>query len=397
MRTTQYSPENERIKRRYFTFLREAKRQSDATVDGAAEAIHRFEASNRYRDFKAFNIEQAIAFKASLARATNVRTGARLSKATICGTQMHLKRFFEWLAGEPGYRSRLKYSDAEYFNSSEKDARIAAARRERPSPTIEQVRHVIHLMPAQTLIEQRNRALVAFTLLTGARDSAIASMKVKHVDLVARSVFQDARQVKTKFSKSFTTYFFPVGEEVERIFVDWVVRLRSEALYGNEDPLFPSTRTGLDATGHFQALGLSKEHWRTASPIRDIFREAFTSGGLPYFNPHSFRNTLAALGESRCQSPEQFKAWSQNLGHERVLTTFTSYGAVSVRRQGELLTQLGESGSQSRHFDADQLAKAIAEQIRLHSVPSRALPTGISDEAKGGSIQAREFTRLLPK
>jgi len=32
-------------------------------------------------------------------------------------------------------------------------------------------------------IECRNRALIAFTLLTGARDSAIASMKLKHVDL----------------------------------------------------------------------------------------------------------------------------------------------------------------------------------------------------------------------
>jgi hypothetical protein len=27
--------------------------------------------------------------------------------------------------------------------------------------------------------------------------------------------------------------------------------------------------------------------------IREIFREAFDRAGLPYFNPHSFRNTLA--------------------------------------------------------------------------------------------------------
>jgi integrase/recombinase XerD len=59
--------------------------------------------------------------------------------------------------------------------------------------------------------ERRNRALVAFTLLTGARDSAIASMKLKHVDLKEGCVQQDAREVKTKFSKTFTTYFFPVG------------------------------------------------------------------------------------------------------------------------------------------------------------------------------------------
>jgi integrase/recombinase XerD len=38
-------------------------------------------------------------------------------------------------------------------------------------------------------------------------------MKLKHVDLITNSVFQDARDVKTKFSKTFST-FFPVGEEI---------------------------------------------------------------------------------------------------------------------------------------------------------------------------------------
>jgi integrase/recombinase XerD len=119
-----------------------------------------------------------------------------------------LKGFFQWLAGQPGYRSRIQYSDAEYFNLSDKESRIAAARREKPVPTIEQIKHVIATMPSVTDIERRDRALLAFALLTGARDSAIASLKLKHVDPVAGSVFQDARTVKTKNSKTFTTFFF---------------------------------------------------------------------------------------------------------------------------------------------------------------------------------------------
>ncbi len=86
---------------------------------------------------------------------------------------------------EPGYKSRVQYSDAEYFNLSDKDTRIATAQREQKGPTLEQVKHVINTMPASTEIERRNRALIAFTLLTGARDSAIASMKLKHVDLIS--------------------------------------------------------------------------------------------------------------------------------------------------------------------------------------------------------------------
>lgn len=60
-------------------------------------------------------------------------------------------------------------------------------------------------MPTTTGIERRNHALIAFTLLTGARDSAIASMKLKHIDLIEGYVRQDAREVKTKFSKTFDT------------------------------------------------------------------------------------------------------------------------------------------------------------------------------------------------
>ena len=36
-------------------------------------------------------------------------------------------------------------------------------------------------------------------------------------------------------------------------------------------------------------------------------------------------------------APEEVKAWSQNLGHESPLTTFTSYGTIATDRQGELV------------------------------------------------------------
>jgi hypothetical protein len=36
------------------------------------------------------------------------------------------------------------------------------------------------------------------------------------------------------------------------------------------------------------------------------------------------------------------KAWSQNLGHADVLTTFTSYGQIPTQRQGQLIRQSGD-------------------------------------------------------
>ena len=81
-----------------------------------------------------------------------------------------------------------------------------------------------------------------------------------------------------------------------------------------------------------QPVGLDRAPWKTATPVRDIFREAFERVGLPYYSPHSLRKTLGALGERMCQNAEQLKAWSQNLGHDSVMTTLTSYGATPPTR-----------------------------------------------------------------
>ena len=368
-----HNPANERIKRKYFAFLKEAKRHSEPTVDAAAKAISRFEVYSKYRDFKTFHFEQAIAFKRHLAEQKGKRSEMKLSKATLHATLAQLKRFFQWLAMQPGYKSHLQYSDAEYFNLSDKDTRIATAKRHQKSPTVEQVKHVINKMSAHTEIDKRNRALIAFTLLTGARDSAIASMKLKHVDLIASCVNQDAREVQTKFSKTFNTFFFPVGDEVREIVADWINYLREEKLWGNDDPLFPSTRVDLGSSRQFEVTGLERTNWSTATPIRTIFRNAFSAAGLPYFNPHSFRNTLVRLGEQVCQTPEQFKAWSQNLGHEKVLTTFLSYGEVACQRQGDIIRELANPLG-TKQTDADEIAKAVIKQLGMAGVNGNQRP-----------------------
>ncbi len=361
---TPHNAANERVKRRYFLYLREAKRQSEPSVDAAAKSLSRFEEFTTYRDFKAFHVEQAAAFK----RRMSAGGETRLSKATLYTTFAHLKNFFTWLADQPGYRSRLRYSHADYFNLAAKDTRVATARRERPFPTLEQVIHLIGTMPTASDVDHRNRALVAFTLLTGARDTAIASLKLKHVDLVAGSVYQDAREVRTKFSKSFTTFFFEVGGDIRRIVEDWVLYLREGKLWGNDDPLFPATETRVGRSGQFDLFLLERRNWSSAAPIRAIFKQAFERANMPYFNPHSLRKTLVQVGETRCQTAEEFKAWSQNLGHDGVLTTFYSYGAVATSRQREIVSSLA-GRRQLEPSLATEIAKAVARELRTTPAP----------------------------
>ncbi len=111
----------------------------------------------------------------------------------------------------------------------------------------------------------------------------------------------------------------------------------------------------LDAERRFAAVGLKRTIWANADPIRKIFRRAFAAAVQPSFNPHSFRITLARLGERICRTPEEFKAWSQNLGHEQPSTTFLNYGEVETYRQGEIM----------RSFPAAEQARAPTTEERL--------------------------------
>ena len=358
---TKRNAENERVKRRYLVFLRDAKGRDDSSIDAAAGAIERFEDYIKSRDFRKFHIEQARAFKDHLAVAINAQTGKPLSASTVHATLAALKAFFIWLADQPGYASRIKYADAEYFNPPDNLSRTATARRFKICPTLAQVRAMLDAMPKETEIEKRDHALVAFAILSGARDRAIVSFRLKHIDIEHGLIEQDARDVRTKRAKTFTTWFFPVGDDIRQIVVDWVAFLRGERGFGPDDPLFPKTLVAPGDDLAFRAVALDRAPWANANPVRDIFREACARSGLPYFNPHLLRNTLVQVAYDRKLDAEAFKAWSQNLGHESCLTTFFSYGTIPPTRQAEIMRRLGVDDEVSSQAD---MLRRVADQMQ---------------------------------
>lgn len=354
---------NERIKRDYLRYLKEAKGKSEATLDMVRKALARFEESTGAKDFKTFRREQATAFKERLGETEAIRTGETLSAATRTATLNAVREFFVWLAWRPGFKSRLHLDHIEYLNPSRKDAATAKAPKLRAYPSLEQIRAAIASMPAETVVDRRNRALVAFTILTGMRDKAIVSLSLRHVDLDGARpvVHQDPDSVDTKFAKAITTYFYKLGDDLDGIVLDWIGELRDVHLFGPTDPLFPRTKIAQDENWSFVASGIERVHWSKASPVRDIFRHAFTSAGLPYFPPHSFRHTLGHLAQDRCATAEQLKAWSQNLGHENLATTLNSYGKIDPHRQGEVIAAMT-----AKKAPTGNLAAEIVEVLARH-------------------------------
>lgn len=331
--------ENERMKRRYVFDLEEGDGLDAKSTDKVLAAILKFEQSTGFKPFKKFHIDQAARFKTTLAQAKNQR-GQPLSHSTIDATLTLVRKFFHWLAGQSGYKKVLTYSDTRYFNNNRKSARIAHTANDKERPTPEAAFHAFQAMPNATEFERRDKALFAFFMLTGARVGAVASLRLKHIDLFNGKVFQDAREVNTKAAKTIDTIFFPVNPAYLDCFTEWMDYLRTVKFFGPTDAVFPKAQMGLAATGGFQKTGLSRDPFATTTPLNKIIRNAFAMVQLPQYTPHTFRATLIKMANDRCETMEEVKAWGMNIGHENLATTIGSYLPIPKHRKEDLIKRL---------------------------------------------------------
>lgn len=336
------SSSNVRMKHKYLDHLKQAKGRDEKTLDKVAAALSEFEKAIGGKDFKQFNRGWGERFKAHLSNARNTRTKKPLSPSTIDTTLSYVKAFVLWLADQPGFKSRVGYSDADYFNNSRKGRRVAHAKRPVPYPSMEQALHAFQAMPERDVFERRDKALFAFFMLTGARDGAVASLRLKHVNLFDGHVFQDPREVATKNSKLIDTWFFPVDPLYLECLERWITYLREVELFGDTDAVFPKAQMGM-VDKRFAKVGLAREGFSSGEPLNAIIKGAFRRVQMPAFTPHAFRKTLAKHGDEICDKMEQLKAWSMNLGHEHLATMVNSYIPVSRDRQGQLITELRQS------------------------------------------------------
>lgn len=333
---------NVRMKHKYLDHLKQVKGRDEKTLDKVAAALSEFEKAIGGKDFKQFNRGWGERFKTHLSNARNKRTKKPLSPSTIDATLSYVKAFVSWLADQPGFKSRVGYSDAEYFNNSRKGRRVAHAKRPVPYPSMEQALHAFHAMPERDVFERRDKALFAFFMLTGARDGAVASLLLKHVNLFDGHVFQDPREVATKNSKLIDTWFFPVDPLYRKCLERWITFLREVELFGDTDAVFPKAQMGI-VDKRFAKLGLAREGFSSGAPLNEIIKGAFRRVQMPAFTLHAFRKTLAKHGDEICNKMEQLKAWSMNLGHEHLATTVNSYMPVSRERQAQLITDLRQT------------------------------------------------------
>lgn len=341
----EFNPLNERLKKQYEDALLHGAHKEKRTADAAWKAINLFENFTGRKDFTTFTTDQAKEFKRWLVKQTNLK-GEPLSLSTVRSTLGNIREFFKWLATHPQCIRKVDGQAVAYLRMSNNDERAGRATREQSVPTFEEVRRALGAMPDQTDMERRNRAMIAFTALTGVRDAALISLKIKDIDLNKREIWQDPRHVKTKNRKGITTVFMPFDPLWEEIVTAWIKYACETLGFKADTPVFP--KEGLISNPEkmkFESSGLSREHWANANPVREIFKEAFASAGLPYYRPHSFRKMLVIWAMENCSQIE-VKAISQNLGHEHAMTTYNAYGNLNMHTQRRTITNIsgGKSG-----------------------------------------------------
>lgn len=282
-----------------------------------------------------------MGFRTHLEKAKGA-TGKPLGKSTARAILATMREFTLWLSQQDGFRSRIRASDADYFNLSRRDEAEARAAPSRPAPSIKQANRALALMPDAAPREMRDRAIFSLLCLTGIRAGALISLRIKHVDLEEKSVTQNPREVANKFGKSMVTFFAKDFPQAESALCAWITYLEDKALYGPDDPLFPATAITPFANTGYKAEGFERRPWKSTEPVRKVVNAAFNAASLQPFGPHAFRHMLARHAAKNCTSVAEIVATAQNLGHTDLLTTLRSYGQISRERQRELIT--GNSG-----------------------------------------------------
>ncbi len=365
--------QNEQVKRDFFEQLKGGRGFAKSSVRVFSEAIAQWQTFSKNDDFSNYNKSKAVAFTEWLSvRPAKTKSG-KISLVTQYNYLRRVKKFFVWLSDQPGYKSKILKDDVDFLRLSKKDARIAQSGTTKKMPTFEEVKKIIEGIDAKNEIDMRDRALISFAFITGARISAIVSLKMKNFDKKNNLIDQNPGDgVKTKNSKRIFTTFFPIGwDEPEKHFLEWYEYLESKG-FQPDDPIFPSTLGSFgNEENSYSKEFIGKDFWVGAGAARKIFEKRCKNAGLHYFHPHSFRHLVVNILSKRRLTEEEKRAISLNLGHENVGTTFGAYGYGSMNSEDavRIVQKLKDFQAENQ----DRLVLSEAEKAALEGLMKRAL------------------------
>lgn len=239
--------------------------------------------------------------------------------------------FFTWaMAAHPRRYRRI----TRLWLDSLRPVRERTGVKERQAYSLEDVRALL-AVEDDRLATRRVKAAVAMLFLSGMRIGALVTLPIKAVDLGHRQIRQWTELgVKTKFSKSATTYLLDIPDLMD-VVQRWDAmvreRLPAEAMW------YPNI-TGARVK-RIEATTL-QSHYRSRSLYRGL-RALCEAAEIPYLSPHKLRHGHVMHALSHSSSPADWKAISQNVMHSNLATTDGIYGILKDPEVAERIARLG--------------------------------------------------------
>ena len=304
---------------KYLSYQAEIKQLSDRTVEaGWSRLRHLIEWSD---DIPLTDIQRKRpTFPAYLESKISER-GTPLGAAHLVAVFKTCRAFFVWARQE--YPLRYKHVEQNWVQSlrASRGRSESAVLQERKLYTLEDVLQLVSV-PAETTLQRRTRAAVAFLFLSGMRIGAFCTLPLKCVNLARSQVIQaPAMGVHTKNSKAEITYLLNIPE-LTAVIQNWDHEIRSVL------PPDAYWFAHLDHFGKLTTVRPTGDRAGVRHNFRDDLEDLCTRAGVAYLSPHKLRHGFAVYSLKRVKTIAQMKAVSQNLMHSNMGITDGIYGKL---------------------------------------------------------------------
>lgn len=370
-----WNPENERT---IFDFLIFSKRSEPKTVDAVLAAVRDLEAFLGAKTFWNLTERDVDAYRDDLIRRGQTTGEDGISRSTMVHRASFVGKFLDWTIDQNAGRKMPRLLSG-YLVMRRSHVAEALQPPPREIPTREEIERILTKMPVRTLIQRRDRAMIAASILFGSRSNSTASLRIGMINVAARKVLLDTTEVRIKNSKSQSPSWFPGQKLAEDIVVAWIKELNAKGGQP-DDALFPPDVN----LAYEQKLTRTSpgpvEPWKTDVSVRRAFRNGCEQAEVNYFNPHSTKHYLMSVRHEVCRTPEHRQAYSYNLGHETERTTEVNYAKMTDSRRDAIFREL-HAGNVETEAEKDLLL-ALHEHQLTPGTPDHELALKLDEQRR---------------
>ena len=339
VRKSRLNPVNEEIKQNYRFYLkhqRDFKLNNDSIKDKMSK-IDKYDEFFNYADFMSFDTNKGVKYYDYLIERFEQN---QIEMTTVLSYLMTIKEFLYWYFINHKCKARKKLLESLVTLEPKDEHRRLAQRLEYVEyPTHEEFEQIISF-PEETILDKRDKAILTFLYLSGARVGAVATATIKSFDEKRRIFFQDPLEgIKTKRSKHIISILLKFDKKYYECIRSWINFLKVECGFRGIDPLFPVVK---DVVKKNFMNGEGDYRKMIAKRCRDV--------SLPEYHPHAFRHAHIYKALSYVRNGWQFRALSQNVGHESMMTILEKYAKMRPDEYMRILREMINSDTVNEEF-----------------------------------------------